>query len=98
MRDFRTGTQIHRLTFESLLACAWSPDGTQALVALPKGMVALCNLKTGDEVCRFKAHESSVSAVSFSRNGRQALTGGDKDVCLWDLPKTATDKPAKRKP
>ena len=98
VRDFHSGNPIRRLTFKSLLACAWSPNGTQALVALPKGMVALCNLKTGVEVCRFKAHETSVSAVSFSRDGRQALTGGDKDVALWDLPKPAPEKLGKGKP
>src|SRR5262249_43811805 len=44
VRDFRTGTEFRRIVFPSVLCCAWSPDSKQALVALPEGIVVLCDL------------------------------------------------------
>lgn len=86
VRDYQTAAVIRRITHPSLLGCAWNADGTQALVALPKGVVVLHDLKTGAELCRLDVGAAAGAAVGFAADGR-LLIGGDKDVCIWELPK-----------
>jgi len=57
----------------------WPPEGDGAFV--------LWDLTTGREMRRFAGHQSVVTAVGFSRDGRLALsTGTDGTLRLWSLP------------
>jgi WD40 repeat protein len=48
--------------------------------------VELWDLISGKEVRRFDGHESYVSCLAFSRDGRLLVSGGtDKHICLWDV-------------
>jgi RNA polymerase sigma factor (sigma-70 family) len=78
---------------------AVSPDGNLALVAVQDHTVRVLDMATGEELRRFTGHKARVLGVSFSSNGRLALSGSgawdarepqDNTVRMWDVA-TATE-------
>jgi WD40 repeat protein len=56
--------------------------------AIDHCLIQLWDLKSGEELRRFKGHEKVVLAVTFSSDGRYALSGSaDQTLRLWRLPK-----------
>ena len=67
-------------------AVSVSPDGWRGLTRSGHGL-ALWDLRTGKRLRMLRGRgKDSVNAVSFTADGRQALTGWDRGaVMLWDL-------------
>ncbi len=96
--DVATGKELrsfigHTNAIESV---AFSPDGRFALSGscdainwspqCLKGSLKLWDVATGKELRSFSGHAGSVSSVSFSPDGRFALSGSsDKTLKLWDV-------------
>lgn len=100
--DPHTGAQLRQFdqTSTSLLPCNFTSldiSSNNALVvsgSRDDGAVYLWSLDTGEVVMTFTGHESMVSSVCFSRNGRYTLSAGeDRTVRLWE---TATGKEVRR--
>jgi WD40 repeat protein len=50
------------------------------------GTVRLWDGESGRELARWRAHESRVTALTFSPDGQVLVSGGDGTVKVWDLP------------
>ena len=82
--------------YNSVREVALSPDGNTALSAscaklnsndgCSQGELVLWDLKTGSDLRRFDGHSDWINAVSFSPDGKSALSGsGDGELILWDV-------------
>ncbi|NVM28459.1 MAG: hypothetical protein HWN65_06425 [Candidatus Helarchaeota archaeon] len=70
----------------SILSCAFSPDGTQALSASYNGTLRLWDVKTGTYFRIFKGHKKPVTSCAFSSDGTRIVSASkDKLVILWDV-------------
>jgi WD40 repeat protein len=99
--DVESGRELHRFETPAMVhSVAFSPDGRRALSAGGGGgravgvpaidhcVIQLWDLKSGEELRRFKGHQKFVLAVTFSPDGRYALSGSsDQTLRLWRLPK-----------
>jgi WD40 repeat protein len=99
--DLESGRELHRFEAPAMVhSVAFSPDGRRALSASGGGgravgvpandhcVIQLWDLKSGEELRRFKGHQKFVLAVTFSPDGRYALSGSsDQTLRLWRLPK-----------
>ena len=80
-----------------LVSVAFSPDGRQALSAASYGApgflglnmrhaLKLWDVATGQVLRTMEDHSGHIFSISFSADGRQALSGSeDKEIKLWDL-------------
>ena len=95
--DVESGRELKRLT-ESSTSIAFSPDGRTVLSGLSQfsnNTLKLWDLASGREIRTFTGHSGAITstghsdtitAVTFSRDGRFALSGGsDSTVKLWDV-------------
>ena len=65
---------------------AFSPDRTEVLLGGSyDGTMKLWDIATKQRICSFKGHSDIVSSVSFSPDGKRALSGSrDQSIRLWD--------------
>jgi WD40 repeat protein len=103
--DTATGKLVHRLSFPgiNLEAFAFSGDGNRLVtvggVVGPGqinniGTVQLWDLTTGAELRRFVGHESLVSCVAITADGRMIATAGyDNTLRLWEVASGAQRAP-----
>ncbi len=84
----------HAVALDGVRDVAISPDGRLALVAVQDCTVRLLDMATGNELRRFEGHKARCLGVSFSKNGRFALTAcgtwdsraeQDNTVRIWDV-------------
>jgi WD40 repeat protein len=65
---------------------SFAPNGLWVAVGSSSGEVSLCDAWSGESVWVAEAHEDTIYATGFSRDGRRLVTGADDGVCyLWDL-------------
>jgi len=67
------------------VSIACSPDGKWLGVGGPESGVSVWELATGKAVASFPGHQSWVSQVAFTRDGRGLLSNADLAPLLWDL-------------
>lgn len=87
------GWILHRVDPQAVLCVAISPDATRILVGLGKGSsispdysLRLLDSSTGDEVGRLVGHSEVLGDVTFSPDGRLALSGSqERRIFLWDV-------------
>jgi WD40 repeat protein/serine/threonine protein kinase len=66
------------------LAC--TPDGKRLLAGMTNGSLRLFDIASGNLLARWGAHGNGRVLVSFSPDGRFALScGADKKIRLWDV-------------
>jgi WD40 repeat protein/Flp pilus assembly protein TadD len=85
--DLETGKEVNRIKADSgwdqRLAIA--PDG-RLLFASNDGRLHLWDTVTWKEIRRFEGTTPHLTCMAFSRDGKQALSGGDdQSVRLWDV-------------
>jgi len=88
--DIQTGQEIRTLEGDKvghIYSIAFSPDGDYALLSgSHDNKLKLWRIETGAEIRTFEGHEDWVFSISFSADGRYALSGGyDDTMKLWDV-------------
>lgn len=64
----------------------FSPSAINFLTAQADHSIRMWSTKTGDALKTLGGHTNLVAAISFSLNGREAVSGGDdRTIRLWDL-------------
>jgi WD40 repeat protein len=82
-RDRLRPAEIFR---ESVSGAATSPDGRQLAVGYSSGWVRIWNLATGSKIAAFRAGESNVDKLRYSRDGRLLLVVARKKApAAWDV-------------
>ena len=71
----------------SVMAIAFSPDGTQIVSGSDDETIRLWNAVTGQQVGEaLRGHEHSVCSVAFSPDGTHIVSGSyDKTIRMWDV-------------
>lgn len=78
---------------ETILSLAYAPDGSQLLIGLPSGKIAIVDARTGQEVGALAGHTGGVYGLAVSPDGKTLASGAlDNTVRLWNL---ATGKEAR---
>ena len=70
---------------------SWDID--VALAGYHDGTVALWDLQTGKRVVEYRQHAGPIAQVALSRDGRWALSAGERDFNLWLYRLPALGKP-----
>jgi WD40 repeat protein/tRNA A-37 threonylcarbamoyl transferase component Bud32 len=87
--DLETGRQIRRIPLNGAGALAVSGDGRRALLGLGTS-ICVWDLETSEEIERFEGHRGNVTHLSFSPDGRRAVSSSmdptDMSVRVWALP------------
>ncbi len=96
--DVTTGKELWaspcQLHGSALRDVAVSPDGRNALVAVFDSTVRVLDMQTGKELRRFEGHKAKVHGVTFSSDGKLALSASgtsfpyreqDNSIRLWEV-------------
>jgi WD40 repeat protein/tRNA A-37 threonylcarbamoyl transferase component Bud32 len=68
------------------IACIAIASATGHVLTGPGASVRIWDIATGQEAARLTGHTNAVRSIAVSRDGRQAVTGGDdRTLRLWDL-------------
>jgi WD40 repeat protein len=68
-----------------VMACAFSPDGSQIVTASRDSTLRLWNVENGEEIVVFCGHSSTVYDCAFSPDGNTIVSGsGDGTLKIWD--------------
>jgi WD40 repeat protein len=83
--DILTGRAVSTVTGDFHEAVAFSPD-RQYLLSATHQKAVLWEVATGKRVRTLKKHAGWITAISFSSDGRYAVSGGDdQTVQLWEV-------------
>ncbi|PLX01049.1 MAG: hypothetical protein C0594_14720 [Marinilabiliales bacterium] len=86
--DIYSNYKLHKIVSsgdDMPVNAVFSPDGTKILVGSLMGFCMLKDLD-GNTLCKFKAHESSVTGIAFTPDGKQIVTGStDFTARIWDI-------------
>ncbi|MDR3621740.1 MAG: M56 family metallopeptidase [Paludisphaera borealis] len=88
---YRPGEIWHReaapaAATSSVLAMAYSADGSLLATAGEGPLIVLRDVRTGQVVNRLSGHADAVSCLAFSADGKTLASGGyDATVRLWDV-------------
>ena len=64
---------------------SFSPDG-RLLVAEDEGHLRMWSVETGEQLCDWQAHATSLRSLKFTRHGKHLITfGSDSTILLWDI-------------
>lgn len=80
-----------------VIAVRLSPDGSHLATGSGDSTVRHFNIRTGDEVERFLAHEATVTGLAFVGPDRLVSTGRDGVVRTWSLSTNAREVSARWK-
>ena len=76
---------IYRGHADSVLAVAWSPDGSRIASASADETAQVWDATSGGHAFTYLGHSGMVSAVAWSPDGTRIASGsGDKTVRVWD--------------
>lgn len=65
---------------------AFSPDGKYIAASGLNPVVEIFEIKTGNKIMEFKAHDKRVYAITFSPDGKTLATGSeDTTIKIWDM-------------
>jgi RNA polymerase sigma factor (sigma-70 family) len=77
--QFKTETMIHAL--------AWSADGKFLVGTGYDGIVRFWDAVSGKELAQRKGHQSGVTSIALSRDGRTLVSGSaDTTALVWEVP------------
>jgi len=69
------------------ISVAFSPDGTTAAIGMAKGMVRLCDARTGEShgILRTDVDSGPVSSLAFSADGSEIAASMGTHAVVWDV-------------
>jgi WD40 repeat protein len=95
--DLHTGKRLHRLGLppkvrEEVMACLYSPDGAQALVAYTDSTIRVWGLARETVVTTMRLPKGQGAwGMALSPDGKHLVTGDDEAVRAWDWRKGTVD-------
>ena len=86
--DFATGNLIEQITFESCISFIKIHRETNLLAVVTDDLcIRIFDLESRKTIREFWGHESRISDVTFSQDGRWLISCGlDSTIRTWDLP------------
>jgi WD40 repeat protein len=87
--DLDAGKELKQMPNRShICSIAMSPDGTRGVAGRADGSIDIYDLQQGQTVTTFATRSGPILAMTFSPDGRCAVSGGtDRLVRLWHLPR-----------
>jgi WD40 repeat protein len=75
-----------RVTFSSVIATAFSPDGKILATSDVRGWIYLWRVADGSQLLKTPAHSEFIFSLAFSKDGQMLASGGlDRMVKLWNV-------------
>jgi len=75
-----------RVTFSSVIATAFSPDGKILATSDVRGWIYLWRVADGSQLLKTPAHSEFIFSLAFSKDGQMMASGSiDRTVKLWNV-------------